>query len=71
MQQMQMPHSSTHPYMGIAKGLEQAAESLHGSANHTSEATSTLLFDENLLMDDIWNVDFTEFGSNWMDFDEH
>jgi hypothetical protein len=71
--QIKLPQSSSHPYMGIAKGLEQATENLSGSAsaNQSAVAASDLAFDNSILMDDIWNMDFAEFGDNWMGFDEH
>jgi hypothetical protein len=69
--QIKLPQSSSHPYVGIAKGLEQATENLSDGANQSAVAASDLAFDNSVLTDDIWNMDFTEFGDNWMGFDEH
>lgn len=68
---MKLPPTKSHPYVGIDRGLEQATETLHGSANQSIVAPSDLAFNDSILMDDIWNMDFTEFGSNWMEFNDH
>jgi hypothetical protein len=69
--QIKLPQTKSHPYVGIAKGLEQATETLHGSADQPAVAPGDLAFDDSTLMDDIWNMDFTDFGSNWMEFNDH
>jgi hypothetical protein len=66
-----LPPSSSCPYVGISKGLEQATESLSVSADQSFEIPDGMVFDESILADDIWNMDYTDFGSNWMGFDEH
>ena len=68
---IKLPQTKSHPYMGIAKGLEQASETLHGSGDQSMVAPSDLAFDDSILMDDIWNMDFTDFGGNWMEFNDH
>jgi hypothetical protein len=57
--------------VGIAKSLEQATETLHGNADQPVVAPGGLAFDDSILMDDIWNMDFTDFGGNWMMFSDH
>jgi hypothetical protein len=69
--QIKLPSSSSHPYVGVARGLEQVAESLFGSADQSAVTAVDVAFDNNILMDDIWNLDFTDFGSNWMGFGKH
>lgn len=69
--QIKLPRTTSHPYVGIAKGLEQATETLHGSADQPVVAPSDLAFDDSILMDEVWNMDFTDFGSNWMEFNDH
>lgn len=69
--QIKLPHHVAHPFSGIAKGLEHATESFHGSAEQSIAGLDALVSSDNLLMDDIWNMDFTDFGDNWMAFDEH
>jgi hypothetical protein len=74
--EIKLPPTKSHPYVGIAKGLEQATETLHGGANQpivapSDLASSDLAFNDSILMDDIWNMDFTDFGGNWMDFNDH
>lgn len=69
--QIKLPQTKSHPYVGIAKGLEQATETLHGSVEQPAVAPGDLAFDNSILMDDIWNMDFTDFGSNWMEFNDH
>ena len=69
--EIKLPQTKSHPYVGIAKGLEQATETLHGSADQPVVSSSDLAFDDSILMDDIWNLDFADFGSNWMDFNNH
>jgi hypothetical protein len=63
--------SSSHPYASISKGLEQATESLLVGTGQSLEIPDDMVFDESILADDIWNMDYTDFGSNWMGFDEH
>ena len=69
--QVKLPQPSSHPYVGITKGLEQVAEGLHGGTDHTLVVPSNPAFDDSIFMDDVWNMDFTDFGGNWMGFDEH
>jgi hypothetical protein len=69
--EIKLPPTKSHPYVGVAKGLEQATETLHGSADQSVVVPSDLAFDDSILMDDIWNVDFTDFGGNWMMFSDH
>jgi hypothetical protein len=66
-----LPPYSNHPYAGISKGLEQATESLSVGAHQSLEIPDAMVFDESILADDLWNMDYTDFGSNWMGFDEH
>jgi hypothetical protein len=68
--QIKLPQIKSHPYVGITKGLEQATETLHASADQSVVEPGDLAFD-NILMDDIWNTDFTDFGGNWMMFSNH
>jgi hypothetical protein len=65
------PPSSNHPYAGISKGLEQATESFLAGADQSVGTLDNMVFDESILADDVWNMDYTDFGSNWMGFDEH
>ena len=69
--QIKLPQTKSHPHVGIAKGLEQATETLHGSADQPAVAPGDLAFDNSILMDDIWNMEFADFGSNWMEFNDH
>ena len=69
--QMKLPPTKSHPYVGIARGLEQATGTLHSSTNQPIVNPSDLAFNDNILMDDIWNMDFTDFGSNWVEFNDH
>jgi hypothetical protein len=66
-----LPPSSPHPYAGISKGLEQATESFLVGSDQSIGIASDMVFDESILADDIWSMDYTDFGSNWMGFDEH
>ena len=68
---IKLPQIKSHPYMGITRGLEQASETLHGGGNESVMAPSDVAFDDSTLMDDIWNMDFTDFGGNWMEFNDH
>lgn len=68
---VKLPQYSSHLYAGISKGLDQATESLQAGTGQFLETSDAIIFDENIFMDDIWNMDFTDFGSNWMGFDEH
>ncbi|GAB7330857.1 hypothetical protein MBLNU13_g02390t1 [Cladosporium sp. NU13] len=68
---IKLPQTKSHPYLGIVKGLEQASETLHGGGDRSAVAPSDLAFDDSILIDDIWNMDFTDFGGNWMEFNDH
>lgn len=68
---IRLPSSCSHPYAGIAKGLEQATEGLQGSSTPALDNPSDTTFDDNIFMDDFWNVDFTDFGANWMGLADH
>lgn len=67
----QLPRSPSHPLRGIAKGLEHAYDGLTNDAAVAPDALPDIEFDESLFMEDLWNVDFADFGDNWMGFDEH
>ena len=71
LRQIKLPSSSSHPYVGVARGLEQVAETMPGSTDQSAVASTDLDLNNSILMDDIWNLDFTDFGNNWMGFDEH
>jgi hypothetical protein len=68
---IRFPPSSSHPYAGISKGLEQATESFLAGADQSVGTLDDMVFDESILADDVWNMDYTDFGSNWIGFVEH
>jgi len=68
--EIKLPRTS-HPYAGIVEGLGQITETLHASTSQPAVVSSDLAFNDSVLMDDIWNMDFTDFGSNWMEFNDH
>lgn len=69
--EIKLPQTKSHPYSGIAKGLEQTYETLHGGGSQSLVASNDLVFDDIILMDDVWNMDFAEIGGNWMEFNDH
>ncbi|KAM0717106.1 hypothetical protein Q7P37_006958 [Cladosporium fusiforme] len=66
---IQIPQSPWHPLLSISKGLEH--ESLTNDTSGPFQDVPDLSFDEGTFMEDIWNMDFTDLGDNWMAFDEH
>jgi hypothetical protein len=68
---IKLPSSCSHPYAGIAKGLEQATEGLQGNPAPTLDYHSDMTFDDTIFTDDLWNLDFTDFGTNWMGLTDH
>jgi hypothetical protein len=71
LQTLQLPQDSSHPHAGILKGLEQAMESFRGSFGQSIETVGGAGIDESILMDHLWNMDFDQFGGNWMGFEEN
>lgn len=67
---IKIPEASSHPLVGVAKGMDQMAETLQ-IADHNFEIGADMTIDGDLFTEDIWNFDFTEFGGNWMAFDDH
>lgn len=68
------PPSSSHPYIGIFKGLGHANESLQTDTSdevHPSADTDLEGLHDSIFTNEIWNMDFTDNGDNWMTFDEH
>jgi len=47
-----LPSSCSHPYAGIAKGLEQATEGLQGTSAPALDNPSDITFDDNIFTDD-------------------
>ena len=68
---VKLPLSCSHPYTGISKGLEQATEGLQSNIAPTFDSPSEMTFDDVVFTDDFWNVDFTDFGTNWMGLADH
>jgi hypothetical protein len=68
---IKLPSSCSHPYAGLAKGLEQATEGLQSNPAPNVDNLSDMTFDENIFTGDFWNVDFTDFGTNWMGLADH
>jgi hypothetical protein len=69
---IKLPSSCSHPYAGIAKGLEQATEGLQGNSAPILDNINNMTFDDNVFTDDFWNVDFMmDFGTNWMGLADH
>lgn len=68
---IRLPQSPSHPLLSISKGLEHATESFSSETSGAFHDVSALNFDESMFMEDIWNMDFTDLGDNWMGFDEH
>jgi hypothetical protein len=68
---IKLPSSCSHPYVGVAKSLEQATEGLQATSAPVFENPGDMTFDENIFTNDFWNVDFTDFGTNWMELTGH
>lgn len=68
---IQLPDSSSHPLLSISRGLEHASDSLFHCTHGPTNTVPDINFDESTSVEDIWNMDFTDFGANWMAFDEH
>lgn len=68
---IQLPQSPSHSLLSIFKGLDQATENFSSGTSGTFNDASEINFDESMFMEDIWNMDFTDLGDNWMGFDEH
>lgn len=71
LQAKQLPPAPPHPLLSIASGLNHAMDHLLIDDARSVDALPEMSFDESIFMEDLWNIDFTDFGNNWMDFDEH